>query len=239
MEAEDARMRRLFFRVIVLSMAISYAAYFLAPQAVRKLMVGETSPAEILTSILALSAAVTGGRALLFRRGRRYPRPACMIPLFALFFFLEEISYGGIYFHFSYPQVQGYVLHSFHDLWPAYYRALVHGDAVLGYGILSAAMIAALPGVMVINRRYGKRLAAWFRDHPCYFYFAIALGLAVIAQVFDLDLWRLQIIRLTETLLEMNAAVALLFSAFAMYRMAANARQASQTCNRSSKPNAA
>ncbi|RJP72926.1 MAG: hypothetical protein C4524_15430 [Candidatus Zixiibacteriota bacterium] len=181
-------------------------------------MVGENSPSEIITSVLALSAAVIGFRTLLSRRGRAYAKVLYLLPLFSLFFFLEEISYGGIYFHIKYPRFLGYELQSVHDLWPACYRALVHQDAVLGYGLLLGLMLAALPGVILLRRRYGKCFAAWYRENPCCYYFTVALGLIVSAQVFDLDLFRRQAIRFVEASLEMNGALALLFAALALAR---------------------
>ncbi len=138
-----------------------------------------------------------------------------LLALGSLFFFLEEISYGVRLFDIQLPTIDGYAVDGLHDFISIIYHASEGVNRALVAGLLAAALAAFLVPVV----RYRAALARLLRQahiRAALAFLGCFLVFLAAAMALDLDLIQGDFLQLLEELFETNAAVALIFAAFAL-----------------------
>ena len=179
--------------------------YWLAPTTRRDLP-HENGVVEWATALLFLAATVVGGRRL---RGAGWRDPRWIIPVLSLLAVLDEVNWVIFPLGVTRPTVLGMRVDGLHDA-PEFAMMLIRDHApwwcIL---VLGVAMASSLWWAVLRAPRWWRFVNHW----APWRFFALAAGLGAIAQILDLVTHRSPLAQLFEEILEMDGALAMLFSA--------------------------
>ena len=214
-----------FLLVIVLVNAAGLVAYFSVAESdpLRDFLVDEDRLIESLSAAVFFLAFL-GGAVLLVRGVRRRfdRRWLMLVTSLGLLGFLDELSYGERIFGLKMPKIAKIKLDAAHDVidWLYYEGPLVvarhRGLCLLG---LVAAIVLISFGLIRLRHRLWD-LACDRGNYPLYAllaFFVAFLACAVTIDLGILDPWSTDL-PIVEELLELSAAIALVFSAYTVYR---------------------
>ena len=196
---------RRFAALNVQLFALLASIYWLVP-ALRKPLVREDNLLEMATALLFLATIILGTRALLRLPLAQRTWSDWLVPGLALLGFLEEVSFGRLFFD-KRPIVEGVKIDAIDDylrvglaLWESgAYDGLIRSVALSVAAILVAALW--------VCRRYLLSLAHRLPVQFC----AVCMLFVAVASVLDLGLIEHHFLVFLEEYLEMLAAVALWF----------------------------
>jgi hypothetical protein len=180
--------------------------YWLVP-ASRRALSREHGVVEWATALLFLAAAVVGGRRLRDARVR-WNDPHWVIPGLSLLATLDEVGWAVSPLGLKAPTLLGKRIDGLHDL--------------LEVGVIWIRGHAPWWGVLALGVAMGSGLAwailkasRWWplvSHSPAWRFFALAAGLGALAQVLDVGIQRNRFAQLCEEVLELDGALAMLFS---------------------------
>jgi hypothetical protein len=203
---------RKLIAIVFLNMLFFSLLYLLFP-GIRRFLVSENCCLETLTVVLYFATFILS---LLFYVNFR-KKPGAKFLLFAsvagLVGFLEEISYGQSLLHWKMPLVIGVEFDALHDLAEMGYKGFRYASR-FAIGIAIIAGLAILAAVLLFRfRKYLFRGMRWIGERPHFAYILIGASFLCIGQMIDVGIFLKgnQHKALAEELLEMNAALALLF----------------------------
>jgi hypothetical protein len=201
--------------IFLLLNSISIWLFFTRPE-LRGEFLYEDRLVENWSTGLFLAAFVVG--LFLFLWIKNISKISLVVPILGLLGFLEEISFGERYFKLTMPIVAGVKLDSIHDL----VDLIIAGET--RSFLMENLIFLAVFGLLVLAVAVGLLVRSWekvslhFGSQPALIYAVLALFYVGLSQVLDLELFPSQWSRGIEEILELNAAVALVFGAFVMRR---------------------
>ncbi len=209
------RLQRFFYCAVAANVA-GLTALWLAAPTVRARLTAENGEMETAGAALLLGGFFVG----IVRAGRvladRKEWFALSIPHLCLVAFLDEISFGRVYFGGEAWRVMGYECDGVHDLFSIGMklwrdRGWLAFDVAL-FGLIGVGVILAYVG----RRFYMPAMLAYIRRHPAFDYVRVAVILFGVSLLLDVDIVRHPFALFLEELLEMNLGLALLFAAGAI-----------------------
>jgi len=180
--------------------------YWFVP-ATRRLLIREQGIVEWATALLFLAAAVAGYRRLL-TAGVRWRDPRWIIPTLSLLAMLDEASWVIFPLGVEAPTVLGKRLDGLHDILDVGVIWIRHHAPWWCVLVVGAVMVSALAWAAPRaprGWRFVRRSAPWQ-------FFALAAALGAVAQILDVTAPRRPVAQLFEEVLEMDGALAFLFS---------------------------
>jgi hypothetical protein len=211
--------RTLFVRFLGIAAALTIMAmtvFWLAAPEIRRTLPKEHGVVEAPTAASFLIAAIVGLVRLRQIRARGGD-PRWLIPVLSLLGMLDEVNW--IVFPlglFRRPTIFGHRVDGVHDLVEIAVDWLRHdapGWALVALGIAAAAALARVAPTLI---------ARWpaLKGSPAWRFVALALALAAVAQMFDLFASQRNLLAtLCEEVLELDAALALIFAAWLIPRV--------------------
>ena len=214
-----------FLAVFAINLLIAFVVYIWFPDYIHYLET-EDSLIEnlsagffLFSSILALS---------FFIKRKSHQKLLILISSLGFLGFLEELSFGERIFKFSAPHLGGVKIDTVHDL-----LSLQH--KLWGYDLLYKlrhyhtpyiyilAVICVL-GLLLISRYRSQLMNAIsvILRHPPYILMSFFIALLFFASLFDLHIWHSKALDMVEELLEMNAAIVLLFCCLSLSKTSLN-----------------
>jgi hypothetical protein len=179
--------------------------YWLVPGA-RKALYRENQATEWATAVLFLAAAVIGARRL-WTVQALWRDPHWLIPGLSLLAMLDEVGWVVFALGIKPPTILGKSVDGLHDF--------------LSVGVTLAGLYAPRWAVLPLMAAAGLCLVAsavrWGRsvlDSAPWRFFIIAAGFGVASQLLDLDVARDHFLTAIEEVLELDGALALVFSAW-------------------------
>lgn len=182
------------------------AIYWLAP-IFRKPLVREDNLMEMATALLFLLTAVLSISYIFRQHKPQRHWSEWLVPLLATLGFLEEVSFGRLFFE-KLPVVEGVKIDAIHD----YLRVMINlyqsGDHTQTF--LGVALLVMVVSVAIVQLNY-RNLLAFVARTPVRFCL-ICLSLVAVASALDLELFQHHYLVFLEEFLEMLAALALWFA---------------------------
>lgn len=213
---QDVQLQRVFWTLLALLAAAAFAIYAAFPEK-RAHLIDENGILENTGSMLFLAGFLVGTAALMFRLRGPLRLLHLPIPLLALLAFLDEISFGAVYFGGEAFTLWGYPLDGVHDLLAVAAKIWRDHGGPVADPIVIGALGAAVSAAFLTRRRYMPWIMTQIRRWPAFGYVRFAVIMIGIAMLLDLDILGDEHGMLLEELLEMNGALALLFAAGAMH----------------------
>jgi hypothetical protein len=208
------RLRKIFLKVFVGS-CLSVILLYAAVPSLRKVIIRENNFLELITAVLYLGVCFYGWRLCLQITQQCGKKIFWLIPVFGLFGFLEEESFGHSFLYFGVPKVQDIPIDSLHDLlligviwvttWELKLQILLLG-ALIGGGIYLCYRIYSL----------WLPILAYLMEHPPFWYVMVCGILLFFALILDLEMFSFPGMALSEELLENQASVALAWSCLSL-----------------------
>ncbi len=205
---------KIYVFIVVSDIIICYFVYFFFPSA-RKHLVSEDKTVETISAILFFCAFLVGLFYLIAKRAKHATVLVCLATFLGLLGFVEELSFGGRFVGYKYPRAYDVRLDSVRDVIFVAQRFIEVQVETYGTLIYWATAIGALSGLTLVcayTSNYLKKFLYLSRRHDCYMFIAIFLVFVVVAIVIDLRVLEWKPIYVLEEALEMNAALALIFS---------------------------
>ncbi len=198
-----------FCLAIICGNVLAFTAIYGFFPFLRHFIAGEDRVVENLSALFFLAAFVFALVLLRQKKARR--RPLIVIAVLALAAFLDEVSFGGRIIGVEFPEYYGTRFDGFHDVVTiAFDSALIQVGNWL-FPILFIAICAAGTLIFLWCRNHLSQpgqLSAYLDEYFFGGLFCIFLSVAI---VIDLHIVKWDHLGLFEELLEMNAALVLLF----------------------------
>jgi hypothetical protein len=219
---------QLYILLTVLNAFFLSGLWFLFPN-IRSALVKEHEFLENLTTILYFEAFVLGLIFLSKLKDKHARKFYLIIPFLGLLAALDEISFGYRMFWFKAPLVGGVRIDSLHDvvflLWVTV-KPLLKQNLIILFVLLGVFACLLLLGliwaikhlqkVRVIVRQGINYLASALNRYLPLAFLLITVGYGVVSILIDLDIFINDFLKFFEELVEMNAALTLLFSSFSI-----------------------
>lgn len=208
-----ATYKKIFALIVTANIFICYLVYALIPDA-RPYLLGEDKIVETISALLFLAAFVIGlPRVFVLRRERQY-WVLVLATFLGLLGFLDEMSFGGRIFVIDYPRIYDVKFDGAHDLFYFAAKTVKVLADKFGY-IIYISIIAAgafIPTFIMIKKYAAvKKFYCIIVDYTPYYFMAIFCCFIFLALLIDLGFIMWKPLILLEELLEMNAALALIF----------------------------
>lgn len=208
--------------------------YLLIP-ALRSPLVAEDQFLENLTAILFFDGFVLGLFFLAQVKNKKYRSIFSFIPLVSLLGFLDEISFGQRLFSIKMPVIGGTridAIHDFNSVAKSQVSQLLHVLSIkfpdiyplLVSGIKMSAVVLVIAGIFALTQKRKKIIASsqkLFQKYPPFRLILFASSFGLIAQLIDLEFFEHHFLVFIEELFEMNLALSMLFSSFAIAKVKA------------------
>ncbi len=202
-----------FLEIMLGSFILMSIVYIAFPQS-RVLYIGEDMLIENTGALFFLTTFLLGLLFLPNQKGEKGFKALIIITLFGLIGFLEEISYGERIFNLNMPHYFGVKFDAIHDL---FHVASMELYELLGNSkiILISIFITVLIVLSLALLKYKNRLL----QHPYFLFLFLSFVLGFVASIIDLVLFDKKWLFLFEELLEMNAALALVFAVLSIFAL--------------------
>ena len=225
---------RLYAIVTLSNLGVLGLIYLLIP-ALRSPLVAEDQFLENLTAILFFDGFVLGLFFLAQVKNQKYRSILSFIPLASLLGFLDEISFGQRLFSIKMPVVGGTridALHDFTSVAKSQVSQLLHVLSItfpdiyplLVSGIKISAVVLVGAGIFALTQKRKKIIASsqkLFQKYPPFQFVLVAASFGLISQLVDLEFVKHHFLVFIEELFEMNLALSMLFSSFAIAKIKA------------------
>jgi hypothetical protein len=194
--------------------------YLFVPE-LRQRFITEDDVLENVTAALLFVGFLLGLGLVLVARRRQtnYSKAQFAVPLLCVLGFLDEISFGERIFDLEMPYVYSVKLDAIHDVAMIMYRVL---EDHVGFGMtvgMLAAFILVLVAIAAMYRRRFTPITETMRRYPTLVFVLLSITFAVCALMLDLVLDSVggpRFVIFIEEMLELNAALALLFAALSI-----------------------
>ena len=202
------------YAIIVIANSFALILVYALLPFTRDYLLGEDKIIENVGAILFLCAFIYGSIYLAVYKTKRAYRILAFVTFLGLLGFLDEVSFGGRIFEFTYPRIYGVKFDGVHDLFYIAAKTVkILGDT-FGY-VVYFVVVISVTSVTIIVYKYKfaeiKRLYRAVLNYPPYSFLAIFATFIFLALVIDLGIIKSELLKLLEELLEMNAALALNF----------------------------
>jgi len=150
---------------------------------------------------------------LFLKKHKIHKRILVLIAALGLLCFLEELSFGERIFGFSAPKIMGKKIDSTHDFLQLGHRVIkkiMYFHETYGYLLIGIGAIMVIIGVLKYWRKLNGTISKKF-PRPTYILFMFFAALVFASLLIDLDIVYNNTLFMLEELLELNAAIALLF----------------------------
>ncbi|UCH84497.1 MAG: hypothetical protein JSW50_02050 [Candidatus Latescibacterota bacterium] len=204
------------FAVLVVCMLAAVTVFLWLP-GLRSYLYVEDSLVEYLTAALYLFTFILG---LGLLRVRNLRTKAFFFVAIGFVGFLDELSCGARFFGWEMPVVHGMRIDGLHDLFGLGYMVVEEqvrsNTSWLLLYLFGAIVITVI--LLVMYRQKLRRAIPKVPHEPTFVLLSVFAVLAASSLILDLGFWRHQVRYAAEELLEMGAAIALLFCCLSLYR---------------------
>jgi hypothetical protein len=195
---------------MIVSITAILAVYLFVPT-IRPYVHDEGGVIENLSATLFFYSAVIGFLICTRLKDQKIRKAYIAIPILGTICFLDEISFGHIFFGFTVPKLDGVEIESLHELLHPVYRMLRDHSNPLVCVPFFGAMFLLFVTLCFKYRHFFYKIWNPLKTYAAYNFVLISFALGLVALVLDLDI-RERFLFLEE-LLEMNGALAMLFAA--------------------------
>jgi len=201
---------RIYLVIFGISILTALGVYYWIPDW-RFYLVYEDNLIENLSAGLFLISFLIGVLSSL--KNKTYRKALIAVAAVSLLGFLDELSFGARIYNIGIPRIYGVPIDSAHDLIKVIYEVflnLVKNNSAL---VLLASLIAIIivnALLMVYRSRVSEIIRRVFHEPP-YLFASFFVVLLLFSIVIDLEIIYRMVLFMIEEILEMNAALALLF----------------------------
>ncbi|MDQ4074684.1 MAG: hypothetical protein M3220_00405 [Chloroflexota bacterium] len=207
-----------FAAVFTGNMALFYVVHTLFPS-YRYLLITEGHFVENLTAVIFLGSFLSAVFLLFHSKKRAQVAFPLLVALLGLLGFLDELSFGRQYINLPEPSLYGVGIDAVHDLFKVIYLIVVVWGGP-GRVLILAAITAGVVLLYWLWNRHQQTTSLSTLEtllQPRYIFLFLCGLFIFIALVIDLEFNESPSVLLLEELLELNAALALLFCSAALY----------------------
>ncbi len=208
-------MTGLYLVILPLNIVLFAVIYLLFP-ACRKAFVLEDRFMENLTVLWGVIALVVSLFLILKMKSGQPRKLYILIPILSLMDVLDELGFGERFFHLEMPVVLGEKIDAFHDFITLFYHLVKETEAFWCKSLLLGGFFLVAAVLIYISRKYLRQIPHLFRTDAAYRFVFCSVAFLLLSGFLDFDIIYRQFAVFIEELLEMNAALALLFAAFAI-----------------------
>jgi hypothetical protein len=204
---------RIYLVLFSLTLVAACVIYTSIP-AYRDYLLLEDSLIENLSALFFLLTVVIG---LLFAlKSEKHRKLFILVSVVGLLAFLEEISFGERIFAIDMPYLGDVKIDSLHDFFFLFDPSDFHAP----YFFLLAGCGAIVAGIAAVKyRRKLKEIIVCIYQNPPFILALIFASIVLVTLVIDLDMVEHEFLFMVEEILEMNAAIALLFCCLSLYHL--------------------
>ena len=203
--------------VLLCIVFLAYPAFALLP-AIRDSLIAEDNLVENVTAAIFLISLFSSLYSFWRTRPQPYSLAFAFVALISLVGFLDEVSFGTRLFPLEIPMILGVRLDGIHDIFLILAIFLKRNWNLLVYGLIVVALL--LPTIYLLNKYRSKFEATvyFLKSHAPYSYisyFVLFIFFATLLDVFpDIPVDILPIMSLGEEILELVAAISILYASF-------------------------
>lgn len=219
---------QIYIIVTVLNVIFLSILWFFFPST-RNALVEENEFLENLTTIFYIDTFLLGLIFIAKLKDRHARKLYLIIPFLGLLAALDEISFGYRMFWFTAPLIGGVRIDSIHDIFFMFLvtlRPILKQNIIILLVILGAFVCLLLVGLIWAIRHPHKvketiqkglkNIILAFNHYPPLGFLLVAIGYGIVSILLDLDIFVADFLKFFEELIEVNAALTLLFSCFAL-----------------------
>lgn len=137
-----------------------------------------------------------------------------VISLLSILFFLEEVSFGKQWIHYSAPVLYGKKIDGFHDFFEILYK-FIQNNLLLGNILSLVFVVLAWYLIKNINIKIKKNILKPIKEQKSFTFVGTSLLLLLMAQTIDIGLFPIN--GFFEEVMELCASIGLFFAVFSFH----------------------
>jgi hypothetical protein len=192
----------------------------------RETIFSEDRLIENITAVLYLFVSILC--TIFAIKSRRYKVALSVVGVISFICFFEEISYLERILKLNMPRFYGIKIDGFHDLFYFAYKAAIHFKVSQPSLLYLFSGLGAVAVIFLFSKLIPKARNALLTMHPEFsILFSFFLTCITLSLLIDLDIILNDLLFALEEMIELNAAVALMFCGISLYRQKAGKQRRS------------